>query len=189
MITIIGNGESRKRINIDKIPGFKIGCNGIYLYNKVDMICAMDKFWIDKIEKETSIPLISRKNNTSFQTTLQLRENGKWTNTKCLYRSYCSGITALDYMCFTHPHETFYMIGFDFGYDGEVVNHMYKGQKFGPKIDGKAQNENIFLKQYIETLKRYPRYNIIWVNNSRKDFGFNRIPVREYLRLIRNYCN
>ena len=48
MITIIGNGESRKDIDIDKIPQGKVGCNGIYLYNKVDLICAMDKFWRDK---------------------------------------------------------------------------------------------------------------------------------------------
>ena len=183
MIHIIGNGESRKDIDIDKLPGIKVGCNGIYLHNKVDYICAMDKFWRDKIVKETSTPLISRLHNASFQTTLEVYD-GTWINTKCPYRAYCSGITALDYMCFTNPRETFYMIGFDFGYKGEFVNHIYKGEKFGPRINGKAQNEDIFLKQYIETIKRYPRYNIIWVNNSINDLGLKQISIQEYLDRI-----
>lgn len=184
MITIIGNGESRKDIDIDKIPQGKVGCNGIYLYNKVDLICGMDKFWRDKISKETHIPLLSRKNNTSFQTVLQLYKNGKWMDTTCPYRAYCSGITALDFICYTYPKEDIYMIGFDFGYNGEFVNHIYKGHKFGPRINGKAQNENIFLKQYIETIKRYPRRNIYWVNDSINDLNLNQISIRDYLNII-----
>ena len=67
MITVIGNGESRKTINISKIKGITVGCNAIYLHEHVDYICAMDKFWRDKIEKETTIPLLSRKYNNAFQ--------------------------------------------------------------------------------------------------------------------------
>lgn len=183
MITIIGNGESRKDIDIDLLPGWTVGCNGIYLYNKVDMLCAMDKFWRDKIEKETSIPLISRKTNNAFQTCLQLRKNGKWEDTNCYYRGYCSGITALDYIC-SQQKDDIYMIGFEFAYNGEYINHMYKGKQFGPSIDQKPQNENIFLKQYVETIKRYPRYNIIWVNDTINNLGLKQISIKEYLNIV-----
>ena len=74
MITIIGNGESRKEIDINKINGIKAGCNAVYLYDKVDLLCAMDSFWRDKIIKETNIPLLSRKYNNAFQTCLQIYE-------------------------------------------------------------------------------------------------------------------
>ena len=76
------------------------------------------------------------------------------------------------------------MIGFDFGYNGEYVNHIYKGQKFGPRINGKAQNEDIFLKQYRETIKRYPRRNIYWVNDSINELNLKQISIQDYLNII-----
>lgn len=186
MITIIGNGESRKEINIDKIQGLKVGCNGIYLHNSVDYICAMDKFWRDKIVKECSIPLISRIHNTAFQKTLELYDKS-WQNTKCYYRGYCSGITALDYIC-TYFKDDIYMIGFDFDYEGEKVNHIYKDTPNHPKSDRPAQNENIFLNQFIETYKRYPRHKIVWVTNSKKQIkiGIKELPkmsINKYKKL------
>lgn len=164
MITIIGNGESRKNIDISKIKGITVGCNAIYLHDRVDYICAMDKFWRDKIVKETDIPLISRLHNNSFQSTLEIYQ-GEWKNTTCMYRGYCSGITALDYMSDLYKGE-FYLIGFDFDYNGETVNHIYKDTKNHPSSNRPAQNENIFLKQFLETVKRYPKNKYYWVNNN-----------------------
>ena len=183
MITVIGNGESRKAINIDNIHGLKVGCNAIYLFNSVDLICAMDKFWRDKIVKETKIPLISRLHNMSFQTTLEIHDKG-WYNTTCPYRGYCSGITALDYVCHTY-RDTIYMIGFDFGYTGDKVNHIYKDTPNHPNSNRPAQNEDIFLNQFIKTVKRYPRHRIIWVNDSDfiikiNNFTVPKISVEEY---------
>lgn len=182
MITIIGNGESRKDIDVDKIPGIKIGCNGIYLHNNVDYICAMDKFWRNKISIESKIPLLSRKHNTLYQQFLEIFQNGQWSNTKCIHRGYCSGITALDFACSCLNDGEIYLIGFDFGYNGIKVNHIYKDTQFHPNSDRKAQNENIFLRQAIQTKNRYPRKNIIWVTDSEEDFGFNTIKIKEYLK-------
>ena len=181
MITIIGNGESRKTINIDQIKGIKVGCNGIYLHNKVDLICAMDKFWRDKIVKETNIPLISRLHNNSFQTTLELYKD-KWYNTDCPYRGYCSGITALDYICHNYK-DNIYLIGFDFDYKGETVNHIYKDTPNHPKSNRPAQPEDLFLKQCKDTVKRYPRHKIYWVNDSNYSFGLSKISIEEYKEL------
>ena len=183
MITVIGNGESRKNIDISMINGITIGCNAIYLHEKVDMVCAMDKFWRDKIVKESTIPLISRYHNMAFQTTLELFRGGKWSNTKCQYRGYCSGISALDYISNEVKGEEIYLIGFDFGYKGETVNHVYKGTVNHPKADRPAQNEDIFLKQCIETVKRYPKNKYFWVNDS--DFlikvrGLEKVSIEEY---------
>ena len=183
MITIIGNGESRKEIDVDKIPGIKIGCNGIYLYNNVDYLCAMDKFWREKISKETKIPLLSRYHNASFQIYVELFEKGKWVNTECIYRGYSSGITALDYACSCLPEDEIYLIGFDFGYKGSLINHMYKDTKFHPKANKAAQNEDIFFKQAIDVRKRYPRKNIYWVTDNKEDFGFSLIKIKEYLSI------
>lgn len=185
MITVIGNGESRKNIDISKIKGVTVGCNAIYLHESVDYICAMDKFWRDKIVKETKIPLISRLHNMAFQTTLELFD-GEWQNTKCPYRGYCSGISALDYMASIHRGENIFLIGFDFGYKGDKVNHVYKDTPNHPTADKKAQNEDIFLKQCIETVKRYPKNNFYWVTDS--DFlikikELKKISIEDYERL------
>ena len=187
MITIIGNGESRKDIDIDRIRGMKVGCNGIYLHNKVDLICAMDKFWRDKISSETNIPLLSRYHNTAWQNKLELYE-GKWKNTNCPYRGYCSGISALDYISSLGKNDI-YLIGFDFGYKGDKVNHIYKDTKFHPPSNRPAQNETIFLRQFIQTIKRYPRVKYTWVTDSNfslKEFilyRINKITVDEYKEL------
>lgn len=171
MITVIGNGESRKTINISKINGLKLGCNAIYLHEEVDYICAMDKFWRDKISKESSIPLISRYHNTSFQKMLEIYENGIWKNTDCYYRGYCSGITALDFISNMVKDEDIYLIGFDFDYTGNTVNHVYKDTENHPKSNRPAQNESIFLKQCLDTVKRYPKNTFYWVSDS--DFLIN----------------
>lgn len=181
MITIIGNGESRKDINISKINGMKVGCNAIYLYEKVDLICAMDKFWRDKVIKETTTPLLSRKINNSFQTTLQIYD-GQWKNTNCPYRGYCSGTTALDYILHTYNDDV-YLIGFDFDYNGEYVNHIYKDTKNHPKSNRPAQNENIFLNETLEIIKRYPRKNVIWVTDSQFDIKINKLTIKEFLEV------
>ena len=184
MITVIGNGESRKTININQIDGLRIGCNAIYLHDNVDMICAVDSFWRDKIVKESMIPLISRIHNTSFQTTLEIYKCGKWINTDCPYRGYCSGITALDYISNEVKGEEIYLIGFDFNYNGEKVNHIYKGTPNHPNADRPSQNlSDIFLKQCIETVKRYPKNKYFWVNDS--DFlikvrGLEKVSIEEY---------
>lgn len=183
MITVIGNGESRKPIKISKIPGIKIGCNAIYLHEKVDYICAMDKFWRDKISQETKIPLISRQHNTSFQTMLEIYQNGRWENTDCYYHGYCSGITALDFIANKYKKEDIYLIGFDFDYKGDLVNHVYKDTKNHPKSDRPAQSEDLFLKQCLATIKRYPKHTFIWVSNS--DFLIN-IGLRNFKTMSLN---
>ena len=183
MITIIGNGENRKEINISRINGIKIGCNAVYLYEKVDMLCAVDKFWRDKIVKETTIPLISRLHNTAMQTTLELFNKG-WSNTDCPYRGYCSGITALDYVAHTTNDSELYLIGFDFDYQGNTVNHMYKDKPFHPKSNRPAQNECIFLRQFLETAKRYPLKTFYWVSDSEVPIGLKNIktlPIEDYI--------
>lgn len=178
MITIIGNGESRATINVDNINGYKVGCNGIYLYHSVDLICAMDKFWREKITKESNTPVLSRHINNAFQSTLEIYDNG-WKNTKCPYRGYCSGTTALDYICSQYKDDI-YLIGFDINPTGVFVNHIYKDTKFHPKSDRPAQNQNIFLKQTLEIVKRYPLHKIYWVNDSDFEIKINKISVQEY---------
>ena len=43
MILVVGNGESRKDININKIPMKKIGCNAIYRDFYVDHLICVDR--------------------------------------------------------------------------------------------------------------------------------------------------
>ena len=177
MITIIGNGESRKNIDISKINGMKVGCNAIYLYEKVDLICAMDKFWREKIIKECNIPLLSRRINNSFQTVLQIYDKS-WYDTKCPYRGYCSGTTALDYICSKYKDDI-YLIGFDFDYNGQYVNHIYKDSEMAistlTKLSNTLEKKDNKIKDTVEDIiKGYERYfkdakKILNKNNCKKE--------------------
>ena len=40
---VIGNGESRKTINLDSLTTTKIGCNAIYRDNNVEHLVCVDK--------------------------------------------------------------------------------------------------------------------------------------------------
>ena len=164
MIYVIGNGESRRDIDISKLVGFKIGCNGIYLHEHVDMICAMDVFWRDKIVKETNIPLLSRSVRNSFQPVLQIYDK-HWIDTPVTYKGYCSGITALDYVSYMMDDDIT-LLGFDFGYKGETVNHIYKDTPNHPKSDRKAQNEDIFYQEALKVFKMYPNKSYTWIGDS-----------------------
>jgi hypothetical protein len=42
IIHVIGNGESRKSVNIDELEGFKIGCNAAYRDFNLDCLVAVD---------------------------------------------------------------------------------------------------------------------------------------------------
>ncbi len=166
--TIIGNGESRKSINISNIKHYTVGCNAIYLYEKnINLLCAMDKFWQKKICKETTIPLLSRFNNTQAQSCLQLFKQGSWMDTSTPYRGYCSGTTALDYIASKALQtDLIYLIGFDFFNYTDKVNHIYKNELFHPKADRAAQNQNIFLQECLQIFKRHPLLNFVWVNSE-----------------------
>ena len=186
--TIIGNGESRKDIIIKNIPGIRVGCNGIYLHDNVEMICAMDKFWRDKIVQETRIPIISRYTNTIFQGNLQTYnyQEQEWQNLLTPYRNYCSGTSALDHISNISTKDDYiFLIGFDFDYTGNKVNHIYKDTKFHPNSNRKAQDEGKFLKQTIEILNRYCR-NYCWVTDSNMHLK-NSISIKTK-EFIRNIC-
>lgn len=180
---VIGNGESRKPIDISKLKGFKIGCNAIYLYETVDMVCAVDRFWINKISKECNIPLLSRYHNHMFQTHLELYSNGKWKDTDCKFRYYSSGGTAFDYIGHLCKEEdTVYLLGFDLGYKGETVDHIYKGTRFHPPATIKAQTSSKFLHEVEEVYRRYPRKHFVYVNDDDVDLP-NKLSIREFLLL------
>ena len=178
MITIIGNGESRKTIDISKIDGMKVGCNAIYLHEKVDLICAVDIFWRDKIIEESEVPLLSRHIRNAFQPMLEIYDKG-WKSTNCLARGYCSGTTALDYICSQYKDDI-YLIGFDFDYNGQYVNHIYKNTQFHPKENRPAQNENIFLNETLQIVRRYPLHKIYWVTDSDFLIKMNKISIKQY---------
>lgn len=152
---VIGNGESRKPIDISKLEGYKIGCNGIYLHEKVDMVCAMDKFWRDKVQAETSLPCLSRcEYDTKY-----LEINGKPINIPD--KGYASGTTAIDYAC-TKFNEI-YLIGFDIFVKTETVNHIYKDTPFHPKSTQPSVSMDMFFKQTKEILWRNFNKNFTFV--------------------------
>lgn len=164
---VIGNGESRKNIDLSSLEGFKIGCNGVYLHEDVDMISAMDVFWANKITTETSHELLTRDHNISNPPYLIYYPEFVATSleTKTVDKGYASGPSALDYICTEKATEddVIYILGFDIFYKMSTVNHIYKGTQFHPPTTNSFVNTDNFKQQVKEILIRNYDKNFVWV--------------------------
>ena len=58
---VIGNGESRKNIDINEIHGVKVGCNAIFRdYNNINHIICVDKRMVNEALK------VNANSNSSY---------------------------------------------------------------------------------------------------------------------------
>lgn len=132
---VIGNGESRKGIDISKLEGPKVGCNAVYRNFDVDYLVCCDK----RMMQEVIHAGVNIKRNTLvytrpdwFQTfkSLHVRElprlpyvgDKKWDNPF----NWGSGpYAALLGAMYSHERQV-QMIGFDLYSNTSCVNNIYK---------------------------------------------------------------
>ena len=118
---VIGNGESRKNIDLEQFRNSHIfiGCNAIYRDYDVDHIVACDRFMAYEIQKR-----IKNKN-----TVIYTRE--PWDNLQPLPKggdliTWGSGTYAIQ-LATELGFRNIVLIGFDLYSQDNVVNNIYKG--------------------------------------------------------------
>jgi hypothetical protein len=153
-LLLIGNGESRSKIDLDKIKMHKIGCNAIYRdYYVDDLVCVDRRMVIESCEAGYAGNVYTRANWQHYfvdkypnvQSVPELPYQG--TNRQDDPVHWGSGNFAQLLACQTH-HKKIYVLGFDLYSSNETQlhNNVYKG----------SENYNIETHRAVD-----PRYWII----------------------------
>lgn len=119
---VIGNGESRKNINPDKLKkyGTVFGCNAVYRNYSPDYLIAVDSEMIKEITQHNyqnthSVWTNPHKDTNDIEGINFFNPNLGWS----------SGPTALN-MAVEKGFEEIYVLGFDFGGIDGKFNNVYK---------------------------------------------------------------
>jgi len=139
---IIGNGLSRKAINLDDLldKGTIFGCNALYRdWNKADYLVAIDERMIDEIQ--TRLPLrgtqaIFPPEEERYEETTGRRNN--------------AGMVAMR-EAIKQGHDMLYCLGFDFLLGGkDSLGNVYKDSKNYEPHTQSNMNDNYNRMKYLE---------------------------------------
>ena len=168
---VIGNGESRKNIDISKLEGVTYGCNAIYRDYFTDYLFCKDK----GISNEVTFAKCWQDRRVYFQ--------HRWRNDSEVREAYnricywdkdypdcgtaalrTATVNACKYLNdeWKYPEKTeVHMIGFDYDRTGKH-NNIYKGSNNYPL---KHNPKTFPSKEFLETFKLYPQMNFVQYGN------------------------
>ena len=169
---VIGNGESRKNINLDLIHCTKYGCNAIFRDHYVDHLICVDSRMVDEalvslkkiskiytrtdwINNYEQFPQVKVVPNLPYAGTNREDDPWHWGS-----GPYAVLLAALDYP------STVEMIGFDlYGIDGKV-NNVYKGTQNYSKSDSHAIDHSYWVYQISKVFESFPDKYFVVYNKS-----------------------
>lgn len=143
---IIGNGVSRKSIDLERLNGITYGCNAIYRDFTPDYLVAVDPAMIEEILNSTypKERLIIRSHPTIDAPEVR----------KLKWRDSCSGISALR-LALEEDYEKVVLIGFDLHGIGagseRLVNNIYADTENYRS----SQKSEVRYQKWINQLKLY----------------------------------
>ena len=156
---VLGNGTSRKPINLDnlKTKGTIYGCNALYREFDPDYLVAVDTKMILEINK------------AGYQ-----HSNSVWTNPNKAYskftgfnyfnpsKGWSSGPTALN-LASDHNNDTMYILGFDYTGIDDKVNNIYSSTYNYKKVNERATFHGNWLKQTTIICQKFSKKRYIRV--------------------------
>ena len=171
---VIGNGESRKHIDINKLEGITYGCNAIYRDYFTDYVFCKDK----GISNEVTFSGIWKDRRVYFQHRWRNDSESREAYNRICYwdQEYpdCGTAalrTAASYAVkylndeWKYPEgASVHMIGFDYDTSGKM-NNIYKG------TNNYLMKENPRTwpsKQFLETFEMYPQLEFVQYGNWSK---------------------
>lgn len=163
---IIGNGESRKPVQLDYLreQGVIYGCNALYRDFYPDILVSLDKEMTEEI-KEAKYPgyhIYKDLNpNVLIKDKFLIDSNGvKITRNK----GWSSGATAAFIAASQIEFKEIYLIGFDL-YSTNVMNNVYKDTRNYAKSYELPTSTTSFREQIGKVIKNFPFKHFIWVTN------------------------
>lgn len=166
---VIGNGESRKPIDVKKLMkwGKVYACNAAYRDFTPNALVAVDQPMIDEIIKfnahyRTHFYIEDRKENQHYK---------NYTNVNLYKTNFPTKMDSGTFAAIlaSQNHNIIYMVGFDYISDNNKTNNIYKNtQNYraeNQKHVGDITIESWFHRQTILFLK-YPEHQFIRVNGN-----------------------
>ena len=163
---VLGNGESRKGIDIDDLKkhGTVFACNGVYRTDKPDFLIAVDPKMV--LEIAESDYLLQNKVYSNFNA--QYNKNPKILDHVQWFKpslGWSSGPTALRMAC-DHGFKEIYILGFDYQGLSEggknnrfKVNNLFKDSRNYKKGNEQATFFGNWMNQTKKCLQDYPEVN------------------------------
>ena len=151
---IIGNGVSRKSIDLERLNGITYGCNAIYRDFTPDYLVAVDPAMIEEILQSTypKERLIIRSHPAIDAPTVR----------KLKWRDSCSGISALR-LALQEDYEKVVLIGFDLWGLGGVGTEISDSEINGSEEMRTVNNIYADTENYRSSQKSEVRYQK-WIN-------------------------
>lgn len=166
---VIGNGESRTKVNFNDLRGIKIGCNASYRDINLDYLVAVDRRMVEEAL------------TNDFQKTIYTRDD--WMS---IFLGY-PNVTVLPSLPYTGdlkqddpwhwgsgPHacnlaasmgfKEIHLWGFDLWGIDEKVNNVYKGTSNYDPTDKNAVDPRFWIYQLAKCFELYPE--VTWIQNQ-----------------------
>ena len=171
---VIGNGESRKGINIDSLPCIKVGCNAIFRdFCSIDHIICVDKRMVreaidcganSRSLVYTRHDWIGQFKTNQIQTVPNLPYSGleRWDDPF----HWGSGSYAVLLAAKLCKGPTVRLIGFDLYSPTATVNNVYKGTSNYDNADKRAVDPRYWIHQIGMVFKCFPKINFVIHNDN-----------------------
>lgn len=129
MIWTIGNGESRKQIDVNSLQGTKIGCNAVYRDSSVDHLICVDRRMLNEAlqsEYNHTSKIYTRKDWFRKQKNVRLVPDLPYAGMDRWDDPWHWGAGPYAVLLAATKHKEVKLIGFDlYGIEGKV-NNVYK---------------------------------------------------------------
>lgn len=186
---VIGNGESRKSIPLDRLKGRGpiYGCNGLYRDFSPDLLFARDRKMIEEVVSEYE----GEKAIVRADGTIHL-SSGSTVKIPTMFN--LTGVISLFTMCYLNKVDTVYMLGFDSykKYNDHLTNNVYKDTDNYKKS---TESGKPLLSHSIRDVKWllnfYPDKKFVCVNEDASPEwlackNFELIGIKEFVSMVTN---
>ena len=168
-ILVIGNGESRRPVNIDQIKQnyITIGCNAIHRDVSVDhLVCCDQRMVREAILNFANKKIYTRsdwyKSFQKFPTVLELPSLPYIGNMRA-DEPFHWGSGPYAVLLAAQLGDTVSLIGFDLIGNGQLVNNIYKGTENYSSADSHAVDPSYWVYQISKVFELFPdKYFIIY---------------------------
>jgi hypothetical protein len=162
---VIGNGESRKDVKIDKLEGSKVGCNAIMRDYTVDYLVCVDKRMVEEaINRQVNLHgtlVYTRPDWYSRYQTLRVRKlpNLPYNGTQRADEPFQWGSGPYAVLLgakYTRTKEV-KLLGFDLYSTTKTVNNVYKDTPNYDKADKRAVDPRYWIHQIGKVFECFPK--------------------------------
>ena len=171
---VIGNGESRKDIDINKYGSIKVGCNAIFRDFYVNHLICCDRRMVEEAQKERNYGAIYTRPDWKDQFKLcglvpqlpykgDTRPDDPWHWGSGPYAVLLGTSIANR---FSSGNTEISMIGFDLYSETKTVNNIYKGTENYEDTESRPIDPSYWIYQIDKVFENFPDTTFYYYNNK-----------------------